>query len=126
MDCDSLYLALSEKELYDCIREESNVEWEILRTENCNDDFTANATTNFFRGTCFTEYKKHDKGEPGVFKEEFRCTEILCLCSKTYCYFESNSNKYKFSSKSLNKRTLEDCGGAPMAKYRKFRMNSLT
>ena len=33
MDTDSLYLALSEKELYDCIREESNVEWELMRTE---------------------------------------------------------------------------------------------
>ena len=28
MDTDSLYLALSEKELYDCIREESKTEWE--------------------------------------------------------------------------------------------------
>ena len=62
---------------------------------------------------------KHDKREPGLFKEEFRCTEMLCLCSKTYCCFDSNSNKYKFSSKGLNKRTLEDCGDGPMAKYRK-------
>ena len=53
------------------------------------------------------------------FKEEFRCTEMLCLCSKTYCRYDSNSNKYKFSSKGLNKRTLEDCGDGPMAKYRK-------
>ena len=84
MDCDSLYLALSEKELYDCIREESNVEWDLMRTKDCKDDFTGNATTNFFGRTCFTEYKKHDKGEPGVFKEEFRCTEMLCLCSKPF------------------------------------------
>ena len=27
MDTDSLYLAMSEKELYDCIREESKDEW---------------------------------------------------------------------------------------------------
>ena len=44
---------------------------------------------------------------------------MLCLCSKTYCCYDSNSNKYKFSSKGLNKRTLEDCGDGPMAKYRK-------
>ena len=48
MDTDFLYLALSEKELYDCIREESKAEWELMRTEDCKDDFTANATTNFF------------------------------------------------------------------------------
>ena len=33
MDTDSLYLVLSEKELYDCIWEESKVEWELLRTK---------------------------------------------------------------------------------------------
>ena len=78
MDIDSLYLALSEKELYDCIREESKVEWEFLRTEDCKDGFTAKATTNFFPRTCCTEHKKHDKREPGLLKEEFRFTGILC------------------------------------------------
>ena len=118
MDTDSLYLALSEKELYDCIREESKAEWSRLRTEDCKDDFTANATTKFFPRTC-TKYMKQDKREPGLFKEEFRCTEILFLCRKTYCCYDSNSNKYKISSKSLNKRTLEDCGDGPMTKHRK-------
>ena len=61
MDTDSLFLALSEKELYDCIREESNFEWDLMRGKDCKDDFTANATTKFFRRTCCTEYKNHDK-----------------------------------------------------------------
>ena len=120
MGTDSLSLALSEKELYDCIREESKAEKNLLRTEDCKDDFTANATTNFFPRTCCTKHMKHDKREIGLFKEEFRCTEMLCLCSKTYCCYDSNSNKYNFSSKDLNKRTLEDCGDGRMAKYRKF------
>ena len=51
-DTDSLYLALFEKELNDCIREESKTEWELMRTEGCNNDFTANATTKFFPRTC--------------------------------------------------------------------------
>ena len=54
IDTDSLSLALSEKELCDCIREESKAEWGLLRTEDCKDDFTANATTNFFPRTCYT------------------------------------------------------------------------
>ena len=119
MDTDSLYLALSGKEMYDCIREESKAEWGLFRTEDCKDDFTANATKTFFPRTCCTKHIKHDKRVPGLFKEEFRCTEMLCLCSKTYCCYDSNSNKYKFSSKSSNKRTLEDCGDGPMAKDRK-------
>ena len=61
MDTDSLYLDLSEKELYDCIREESKAEWNLLRTKDCKDDFTANATTNFFPRTCCTKHMKHDK-----------------------------------------------------------------
>ena len=89
-----------------------------MRTEDCKDDFTANATTNFFPRTCCTKHMKHDKREPGLFKEEFRCTE-MCLCSKTYCCYDSISDKYKFSSKRLSRKTLEDCGDGPMAKYRK-------
>ena len=119
MDTDSLCLALSAKELYDCIREKSKAEWGLLRTEDCKDDFTANAATNFFPRTCCTQDMKHDKREPGLFKEEFRCTEMLCSCSKTHCCYDSNSNKYKFRSKGLSKRSLEDCGDSPMAKYRK-------
>ena len=120
MDTDSLYLALSEKKLHDCIREESKVEWELRGTEVCKDDFTANETTNFFRRTCWTEHKKHDNREPGFFKEEFPCREMLCLFSKTYCCYDSNSNKYKFSSKGLNKITLEDCGDGRMANCEKI------
>ena len=126
MDTDSLYLPLSEKELDDCIREESKADWELMRTEDCKDDFTASSTTNFFPRTCCTQHIKHDKREPGLFKEEFRCTELLCLCSKTYCCLDSNSNKYNFSSKSLNKRRLEDCGVALWQSIEKFWMNSLT
>ena len=119
MDTDSLYLALFKKELNHCIRKETKAEWELMRTEDCKADFTANATTNFFPRTCCTKHVKHDKREPGLFKEEFRCTEMLFLCSKTSCCYDSNSNKYEFSSKGLIKKTLEDCGDGPMAKYRK-------
>ena len=108
LDTESLYLALCEKELHDFIGEESKAEWELMRTKDCRDDFTANATSNFFPRTCCTKHKKHDKREPGLFKEEFRCMEVLCLCSKTYCCYDSNSNKYIFSSKGLNNRMLED------------------
>ena len=60
MDTDSLYLALSEKEVYHCIREESKAEWGLLRTEDCKVDFTANSTNNFFPRACCTKQTKHD------------------------------------------------------------------
>ena len=119
MDADSLYLALSEYNLEDIFLPEKKNKWGAIRLRNCTDSFTANATGNFFPRTCCTVHKKHDKGEPGLFKEKFRCSELLCLCSKIYCCYDRKSNKYKISCKVLNKRTLEDCGDGPMSKYRK-------
>ena len=118
LDTDSLYLALSEN-LEDVVLPEERSEWKQLRFKDCTDNFTANATDNFFPRTCCIAHKKHDKREPGLFKEEFRCAEMLRLCSKTYCCYDRKSNKYKFSIRGLNKRTLEDCGDGPMSKYRK-------
>ena len=83
MDTDSLYVALAEKELEDCIRPETRAERQRLRSNDCVDSFKAHAAANFFRKTCCVKHKQHDKKEPGLFKEEFRCTEMLCLCSKT-------------------------------------------
>ena len=118
MHTDSLYLALSEENLEDVPGKRT--EWDKLRSKECTANFTANATDNFFPSTCCNIHKKHDKREPGLFKEEFRCAELLCLCSKTYCCHDKHTNKCKFSSKGLNKGTVEDCGdGGPMSKYRK-------
>ena len=119
MDTDSLFLALSEENLKDIILPEKRNEWEPIRSRDCTNSFTANSTGNLFPRTYCTAHKKHKKREPGLLKEEFRCSEIMCLCSKTYCCYDRNSNKYKFSSKGLNKRTLEDSGDGPMSKYRK-------
>ena len=119
MDTDSLYLALAEKELEDCIRPEMRAEWQRLRSNDCVDNFTSDAVANFFPRTCCVKHKQHDKREPGLFKEEFRCTEMLCLCSKTYCCYDVTSNKLKFSSKGLNKRVLEQSGDGPLEKYRR-------
>ena len=119
MDTDSLYLALAEKELEDCIRPEMRAEWQRLRSNDCVDNFTADAVANFSSRTCCVKHKQHDKREPGLFKEEIRCTEMLCLCSKTYCCYDVTSNKLKFSSKSLNKRVLEQSSDGQLEKYRR-------
>ena len=44
----------------------------------------SDAVVNFFLRSSRVKDKKHDKREPGLFKEEFKCTEMLFLCSKTY------------------------------------------
>ena len=104
----------------DVILLEKRADWEQLRYKDYTVNFTANATDTFFPKTCCIARKKHDKREPGLFKEEFRCAEMLCLCSKTICCYDRRTNNNKFSSKGLNKRTLEECGdGGPMSKYSK-------
>ena len=119
MDRDSLCLALAEKELEDCIRPEMRAEWQKLRSNDCVDSFTADAVASFFPRTCCVKHKQFDKWEPGLSKEEFRCTEVLCLCTNTYCCYDVTSNKLKFSSKGFNKRLLEQSGDGPVEKYRR-------
>ena len=81
-----------------------------MRKIDCRESFKADAKSNSFPRTCCSVHKKHNKREPGLLKEEFKCTEMLCLCSKTYCCYDNKSDKIKFSSKCLNKRVLEDSG----------------
>ena len=107
MDTHSLYLFLSELDLYDCIRPVMKKRWNSLRSAGCTYDFSCDSTTIFFPRTCCPKHKKHVRRELGLFKEKVRCTEKICLCSKTYCCYDSQSNKFKISNKSLIKRTLE-------------------
>ena len=118
MDTDNFYLALAHDNLYICIRPAKKEEWETLRDKDCDDSFRADASHNLFPRICCSKHKKHDKREPGLFKEEFRCTEMICFCSKTYCCYDAKSDKYKFSSKGLNERILEESGDGPKEKYR--------
>ena len=80
MDIHSLYWALSEKELYDCFREESKSECDLMRTEDWKDDFTANATTNFFPRTCCTKHVKHDKRNL-IFPKRSFVVRNCCVCA---------------------------------------------
>ena len=52
MDTESLYLALAEKNLEDCMRPERKLEWQRLRSNDCVDTFTADAVANVFPRTC--------------------------------------------------------------------------
>ena len=110
MNTDSLYLALAEDE---CIHSSKRAEQIEKRSKDSRDDFRAEAKNNFFPVLTALNMRNLTREN-----QEFRCTEMLCLCSKTYCCYNIKSQKYKFSSKGLNKGALEDPGGGLMAKYR--------
>ena len=56
---------------------------------------------NFFARSFGKKHRKNDKRELGLFKKEFSCTEMICLCCKSYCFNDSLSNKFKFSNQRL-------------------------
>ena len=85
MDTDSLYLALSEENLDDVIFPKKQAEWDQYVLQYGLITLLRMQPTVFFPRTFSNVHKKHDKREPVLFKEEFRCAEMLSFCSKTYC-----------------------------------------
>ena len=59
IDTDSLYLALAEKELEDCVKSEMTTEWQKWRSNNCVVGFTADAVANFFPRTCCVKHTQN-------------------------------------------------------------------
>ena len=88
-----------------------------MRENGCRDFFNPDAKSNFFPRTFCSIHNKHNKYEPRLFMEEFRCTEMLCFCSKTYCCYDNKTDIFKFRCKGLSKRALEESGDGPMSKY---------
>ena len=119
MDTDFPYLALAELELTEYIRPEMKTEWDKMRSIDCNDSFAADSSRNFFPRTSCTKHQKHNKREPRLFKEDFKFSEMLCICSKTNCCYDLTSNKLKFNSKVLNRLVLEQSGNGPLENYHK-------
>ena len=82
MDTESLCLSLAEENLEECNLLSKRAERIEKQSKDCRDDFRADAKRTRFPYTCCSLHQKHDKREPGLFKEEFRCTKMLYLCSK--------------------------------------------
>ena len=119
MDTDSLLVTLEDKELENCIRSEVIAKCERFLSKNCSDSSTANASGNFIPEMCYDKHKNNEKKEPGPFKGELRCTEMLYLCSKTYGFYAVASKNFKVSSESLNRRALERSSDGLFDNYRR-------
>ena len=110
MDTDSLYLALAEKELEDCIRPEMRAEWQRLRSNDSVGTFNADAVANFFPRTCFVKCKQHDMREPGLVKEEFSYSDMSCLCSKTYFFYDVTPKKFTYIAVKVSTNAYRNRG----------------
>ena len=67
----TLFLALAENITY-CIRQDKLGEWSAIRKEDCRNNLKADSLRNFFPRTCCSVHSQLDKGDSGLFKEEFR------------------------------------------------------
>ena len=77
MDTDSLYPALAEKELGDCIRPEMKAEGLRFRSNHCIDSFTADAVAYFFPEHVCVKHKHHDERESLAF---FKKNSVVRRC----------------------------------------------
>ena len=84
MVTDSLYLALAEKDLYDCLRKEKKQEWEMLCSQHCIESVNADAWRNFYPERVVLKTKNMMKGSLGCSRKNFdslkRC---VCVASHT-------------------------------------------
>ena len=61
MDTDSLYLALAEENLDNCILLEKKAQQKNIRRIDCRDDFIAHSKNIYFPRTCCAVHNNHDK-----------------------------------------------------------------
>ena len=103
MDTDSLYLAVAHDSLEDCIKPDMREFWNNIRMNDCSNTFAADSS-NFFPRTCCSKHIKHDKREPGLFREELRSAEMIYLCSKTYCCLNQSTDKIKVQQQGTQQK----------------------
>ena len=90
----------------------------MIVVKGFSDSFTADASGYVFHQMFRNNHRKHDKREPELLPEEFRCTELLCLYSRMYCCRDFTS-KFKFKSNGLNKFVLPQSGDRTLDNYRR-------
>ena len=65
---------------------------------------------------CCPQNEKHEKREPGLPKEEFKCLEMRCFWSRTYCCYDTTS-KVEIQLQRVNKRVQERSDDGPLEKH---------
>ena len=115
-DTDSAYIAISETHLEKCVKPELREQF----LEEYDKWFPARACSNHLsqfqksifkqdwdghlKYDCCKKKFDYDKRTPGLFKTEFKGTQMISLNSKTYICLDQISNDVKISCKGLIKK----------------------
>ena len=83
MDTDSFYMALTENDLYECFNEvaKSQMQENAKHYHEQEDCYLPNPQLNFLTRSCCKEHGAMDKRTPGLFKIDWKGTEMICLNS---------------------------------------------
>ena len=105
MDTYSLYLALAEESLYDCIQPQKRDIWEKMGENDCRDSFKADAKSKFLPRTCCSIHKKRN------------------LCAQKCYVYVAKLNAAKTTSQTSSNSVVKVCtkesGDGTMSKYRR-------
>ena len=93
LDTDSLYMALAGDIFEELVCDERRDEYLLERSK-------------WFPRSHPEQAVAYDKREPGLFKEEFRGSRMVCLAAKTYAI--DGEHGVKFSCKGANKRSVSN------------------
>ena len=77
--------------------------WEMNQKNNPRDNFRAGERYDFLHRNYCQQHWKFDQSTPGFFIEEFECSKMVVLCSKTYCCFDEPSGITKLSCRRPNR-----------------------
>ena len=107
MDTDSCYIGASEDNLRAIIKPERLLEFDAQLLNNCHVT-DINPSEFWFPRNCCPSHEKYDTRSPGLFKLEFKGTQAVALCSKTYAVKCVATGLSKFSSKGVNKSKVKE------------------
>ena len=120
MDTDSLYLALSEKILEDVILPEKRAEWDQLRSKDCIDNFTANATDNFSPELAVMTTRNMIRENRVSSKKSLDVQKCCVSVAKHIVVMKNRLTSTSLPAKDSIKEHWKSMAiGGPMAKYRK-------
>ena len=116
MDTDSLYLSINGSDLENIIKPEKKSKWNLMRSNDCRDNFTINSISNFSLESV-VKNKTSMIRELRVFsKKNFDARRWLPYAQKRTAVWMKSVKTVKLSSKSINQTAL--LNNSPMQKYR--------
>ena len=103
-DTDSWYASFGGSSLDESVSEHKRWEFNHRLYDFCFDD--ERHPESFLQRRCCKRHHEDDAKEPGIFKLETKCQQIVALCSKTYVCLQS-AGEVKLSAKGVNNKVVK-------------------